>query len=154
MRVYRLEERILSAQATILATSFGALVLAALFSERRMHELAILERERRLEEALRAGRVMTFDWEVRTGMIQLSQNATEILGLGSEQSLSAANMMRQIHPDDRAMVAARLNAAVLSERSHSMTFRFLRPDGRGEVWLERVAVTTLTWRESPYASMV
>ncbi|MBR1154341.1 ATP-binding protein [Bradyrhizobium sp. JYMT SZCCT0428] len=136
-----LGERILSAQATILATSFGALVLAALFSERRMHELAILERERRLEEALRAGRVMTFDWEVRTGMIQLSQNATEILGLGSEPSLSAANMMRQIHPDDRAMVAARLNAAGLSERSHSMTFRFLRPDGHGEVWLERVAVT-------------
>jgi hypothetical protein len=45
----------LSAQATILATSFGALVLAALFSERRTHERAILERERRLEEALRAG---------------------------------------------------------------------------------------------------
>ena len=40
-----LEERILSAQATILATSFGALVLAALFSERRIHELAIIERE-------------------------------------------------------------------------------------------------------------
>ena len=30
-----IEERVLSAQATILATSFGALVLAALFSERR-----------------------------------------------------------------------------------------------------------------------
>ena len=42
-----LEERILSAQATILATSFGGLVLAALFSERRTHELAILEREHR-----------------------------------------------------------------------------------------------------------
>ena len=52
-----LEERVLSAQATILATSFGALVLAALFSERRTHELALLERELRLEEALRAGGV-------------------------------------------------------------------------------------------------
>jgi signal transduction histidine kinase/CheY-like chemotaxis protein len=27
------------------------------------------------------------------------------------------------------------------EHSHSMTFRFLRPDGRGEVWLEQIAVT-------------
>ena len=60
-----LEERVLSAQATILATSFGALVLAALFSERRTHELAILEREQRLEEALRAGGVITFDWDLR-----------------------------------------------------------------------------------------
>jgi len=136
-----LEERILSGQATILAISFGALVLSALFSERRVYERAILEREQRLEEALRAGRVMTFDWDVRTGLIQLSQNATEILGLGSKPSISAADMMKQIHLDDRAMVATRLNAAGLNERSHSMTFRFLRPDGRGEVWLERVAVT-------------
>src|SRR5262249_52236642 len=49
-----IEERILTAQATILAVSFGGLVLAALFSERRRHEQALLERERRLEEALRA----------------------------------------------------------------------------------------------------
>jgi integral membrane sensor domain MASE1 len=48
------DERILSAQATILAVSFGGLVLAALFSERRRHEHALLEREKRLEEALRA----------------------------------------------------------------------------------------------------
>jgi len=46
---------------TILAISRGALVLAALFSERRR---AILERETRLQEALRAGRVIAFDWDV------------------------------------------------------------------------------------------
>jgi hypothetical protein len=34
-----------------------------------------------------------------------------------------------------------LNVARQDEHSHSMTFRFLRPDGRGEVWLEQVAVT-------------
>ena len=136
-----LEERVLSAQATILATSFGALVLAALFSERRTHELAILEREQRLEEALRAGGVITFDWDLRIGLIRLSQNAAEILGLGPKQSLSSAEWVRQIHPDDRPSVTTRLNIARLDEHSHSMTFRFLRPDGRGEVWLEQVAVT-------------
>jgi PAS domain S-box-containing protein len=136
-----LEERILSAQATILATSFGALVLAALFSERRTHELAILERERRLEEALRTGGVITFDWDLRLSLIQLSQNADEILGLGPKQSLSSAEWLKKIHPDDRTSVTARLNIARPDERSHSMTFRFLRPDGRGEVWLEQVAVT-------------
>src|SRR6266850_2361093 len=136
-----LEERILSAQATILATSFGALVLAALFSERRIHEFAILEREHRLEEALRAGGVITFDWDVRIGLIRLSQNAAEILGLGPRQSLSSAEWVRQIHPDDRPSVTTRLNMARPDEHSHSMTFRFLRPDGRGEVWLEQIAVT-------------
>ena len=47
------DQRILSAQATILAVSFGGLVLAALFSERRRHEQALLEREKLLEGALR-----------------------------------------------------------------------------------------------------
>jgi len=44
-------DRVLGAQATILAISLGALVLAALFSERRLHESAILERETRLHDA-------------------------------------------------------------------------------------------------------
>jgi signal transduction histidine kinase/CheY-like chemotaxis protein len=136
-----LEERVLSAQATILATSFGALVLAALFSERRLHEDAILERERRLEEALRAGRVITFDWNLQTGLIGLSPNAAEILGLGPQPSLSSAEWMKCIHPDDRPSVTAGLSAARLDDLSHSMTFRFLRPDERGEVWLEQVAIT-------------
>lgn len=50
-----IEQRVLAAQATILAISLGALVLAALFSERRLHESVLLEREARLQDALRAG---------------------------------------------------------------------------------------------------
>jgi len=136
---FPVEERILSAQATILATSFGALVLAALFSERRMQELAIVEREQRLEEALRAGGVITFDLDLCAGLIRLSPNAAEILGLGTKQSLTSAEWVERIHPDDRPSVAARLNTANADDRSHAMTFRFRRPDER-EVWLEQVTV--------------
>ncbi len=143
-----IEERILSAQATILATSFGALVLAALFSERRIHELEILERERRLEEALRAGGVIAFDWDLRTGLIQLSANATEILGIGPKRPVSSAELVRHVHPDDRPSVTSHLNASP-DERADSTTFRFLRPDGRGEVWLEQVAVTHLNSAGKP-----
>ncbi len=49
-----IEDRVLTAQATILAITLGALVLAALFSERRLHHHAILERESRLQGALEA----------------------------------------------------------------------------------------------------
>ena len=144
-----LEERVLSAQATILATSFGALILAALFSERRTHELALLERELRLEEALRAGDVITFDWDLRAELVRLSQNATEILGLGPGESLSSEEWIGQIHPDDRPSVRARLSTAGPDEHPRSMTFRFLRPDGRGEVWLEQVAVTHFDSKGKP-----
>ena len=130
-----IEERILSAQATILATSFGALVLAALFSERRLHESTILERERRLEEALRAGGVMSFDWNVAAGGVRHSQNAEQIIGLKSSQPLDSAAWLEQIHPDDRLQVMECINCARPDKPSHAVTFRYLRPDGAGEVWL-------------------
>ena len=136
-----IEERILSAQATILATSFGALVLAALFSERRLHESTILERERRLEEALRAGGVMSFDWNVAAGQVRHSQNAEQILGLKSSQPLDSAAWLEQIHPDDRLQVTECINCARPNKPSHAVEFRYLRPDGTGDVWLEQIAVT-------------
>src|SRR6516225_4227836 len=113
-----IEERILSAQATILATSFGALVLAALFSERRLHESTILERERRLDQALRAGGVTTFDWNVATGQVRHSQNAEQILGLQSSRPLDSAAWLEQIHLDDRPQVMECINRARPDAPSH------------------------------------
>ncbi|MBR0774085.1 MASE1 domain-containing protein [Bradyrhizobium diazoefficiens] len=136
-----IDERILSAQAAILAVSFGGLVLAALFSERRLHEVALVERERRLEEALRAGGVMTLDWSVAEDRIRYSQNAEQILGVGSGQVLGSAEWFEQIHPDDRERVMACVNDTLPHKASHAVTFRYLRPDGAGEVWLEQIAVT-------------
>jgi len=132
------EERVLSAQATILATSFGGLVLAALFSERRRHEAAIIERDERLQEALRAGGVIAFNWDLATDEVRHSENATQILGAGSNLALSGAEWLRRVHPEDRPRVTA--STAHPNLPSQSVTFRYVRPDG-DEVWLEQIAVT-------------
>jgi PAS domain S-box-containing protein len=134
-----IEQRVLGAQATILAISLGALVLAALFSERRLHESAILERETRLQEALRAGSVMAFDWDVSADEIRFSQNATEILGLNSQQVLRGTEWIKQVHHEDRQRVVSSLERAGPDQPSHSLAFRYRRPDG-GEVWLEQIAI--------------
>jgi len=134
-----IEQRVLGAQAAILAISLGALVLAALFSERRLHESAILEREARLQEALRAGRVIALDWDVSTDEVRYSQNATEILGLRSQQVLSGAEWLEHIHPEDQPRVASCLDGARPDQPSRSISFRYGRPDG-GEVWLEQIAI--------------
>src|SRR5258706_538105 len=94
-----MDQRILYAQATILAISFGALIIAALFSERRLHEIALLEREARLQDALRAGGVLAFDWELPADEVRHSQNATQTLGIESNQVLSSAEWLEQHHPD-------------------------------------------------------
>jgi PAS domain S-box-containing protein len=126
-------ERVLGAQATILAISLGALVLAALFSERRLHET-------RLQDALRAGSVMAFDWDMSADEVRFSQNAPDILGLHPERVLSGTEWLKQIHPEDRPLMASCLDSARQDQSSHSVVFRYRRPDG-GEVWLEQIAIT-------------
>jgi PAS domain S-box-containing protein len=133
------EQRVLGAQATILAISLGSLVLAALFSERRLHESAILEREARLQGALRAGSVMAFDWDMSADEIRFSQNATDILGLDAQQVVSGTEWLKHIHPEDQPRVAFCLEGARPEQPSISISFRYRRPD-RGEVWLEQIAI--------------
>jgi PAS domain S-box-containing protein len=132
-------ERVLQAQATILAISLGSLVLGALFSERRLHESAILEREARLQAALRAGSVVAFDWDVPADEIRFSQNATDILGLPAQQVLSGTEWLKHIHPEDQPRVALCLDGSRPEQPSISISFRYRRPDG-GEVWLEQIAI--------------
>jgi PAS domain S-box-containing protein len=134
-----IDQRILYAQATILAISFGALIIAALFSERRLHEIALLEREARLQDALRAGGVLAFDWELPADEVRHSQNATQTLGIESNQVLSSAEWLEQIHPDDRPGVMACLHGVRPENPSYSTTFRYMRRDGDREVWLEQIA---------------
>src|SRR6516165_9700389 len=129
------DERILSAQASILAISFGALVLTALFSERRLQKITLLERETRLQEALRAGGVIAFEWDLAADQVRHSQNAALILGFRSKDFLSGSEMLGQVHPDDRAHVTAGIHGITPSKPSYSVTFRYRRGDSDSEVWL-------------------
>ncbi len=91
------EQRIQSAQASILAIWFGALTLTALFNERRLQAIALLDREARLQEALRAGGVMAFEWDLAADQVRHSQNAVPIIGFGSNDVVSGTEMLGQVH---------------------------------------------------------
>jgi PAS domain S-box-containing protein len=132
-------QRIQSAEASILAISFGALILTALFSERRLQAVALLDREARLQEALRAGGVMAFEWDLDADQVRHSQNAVQILGLGSKDVVSGPEMLEQVHPDDRPHVTACVRGVNRDKPSYSMTFRYQQAHGDSNVWLEQVA---------------
>jgi PAS domain S-box-containing protein len=131
-------DRITGAQAAILGFTLSAYVLAALFAERRQHEAVLEESEARLQEALTAGAVTAFEWDPRSGLSQRSENAAQILGFGPRQSLTAAQFLARVHPDDRACFKALVGRVRVDSPSYSVTFRFIRPDGR-EVWLEETS---------------
>jgi PAS domain S-box-containing protein len=144
-----LEQRIRSAQASILGISFGALVLTALFSERRLHGIALRDREARLQEALRAGGVMAFEWDLAADLVRHSQNAVPILGFGSKDVVSGSELLGRVHPDDRPDVTACLHGISPAKPSYSVTFRYQRADGASEAWLEQVATAQFDANGSP-----
>jgi len=131
-------DRILAAQAGILAVSLCAFVLASLFAERRQHERVFMESEARLQEALTAGAVTAFEWDVLTGASRRSKNAAQILGFDPQQPLTAAGFLERVHPDDRDRFKAHIRGVKPDRSSYALTFRFVRPDGQ-EVWLEETS---------------
>jgi PAS domain S-box-containing protein len=131
-------DRVLAARAGILAVALCAYVLAALFAERRRHEAALAESEARLQEALTAGAVTTFVWDVGTRSSQRSANAAQILGFGPRQTFTPSNFLSRVHPDDRERFKALVRGVIPERPAYSVTFRFKHPDGR-EVWLEETA---------------
>lgn len=131
-------DRILGAQAGILTTSLCALVLAALFAERRQQEAALSEGAARLEEALAAGAVMAFEWDAHTNLSHHSENAAKLLGYDPQEPLTKARFLELIHPDDRARFKAHVKSVRPDKPSYAVEFRVMRPDGQ-EMWLEETA---------------
>jgi PAS domain S-box-containing protein len=126
------------AQTSIVTFTLYAYVLAALFAERRQHEAALEESGARLQEALTAGAVIAFEWDPRDDLPRRSKNAAQILGFGPRQPFIPAQFLACVHPDDRARFKALISSVSVDNPSYSVTFRFIRPDGR-EVWLEEAA---------------
>jgi PAS domain S-box-containing protein len=133
-----IRERVLTAQAIILATSLAALILAALFAERRRHEAIVVENEARLQGAMRIGGVMAFDWMVREGTTQRSENAAQMMGYDPDRPFPAATFLQQIHPDDQERFKAHLHDVSPENPAYVVSFRYLHPNGQ-EVWFEETA---------------
>ena len=130
-----MDDRILGAQSSILGVAICAFVLAALFAERRQHEAVLEESEARLQEALAAGAVTAFEWDVRTDLSRHSENVAQVLGFDPQQTVSGSSFLTRVHPDDRARFKALVRGVRPDGPSYAVTFRFIRPDGR-EMWLE------------------
>jgi PAS domain S-box-containing protein len=131
-------DRVLTARAGILAVALCAYVLAALFAERRQQGAALAESEARLQEALMAGAVTTFVWDVGTGFSQRSTNAAQILGFDPRQPFSSMSFLGRVHPDDRERFRMLVRGVSREQPAYTASFRFKHADGR-ELWLEEIA---------------
>jgi len=131
-------DRITGAQAAILIVALCTYFLAALFAERRQHASALEESKALLQEALTAGAVMVFECNFLSGQVRSSENAAQILGFDPQQTLTTAQFLAQIHPEDLAQFKEHHDRTRVDRHADPIAFRFIRPDGR-EVWLEKIS---------------
>jgi signal transduction histidine kinase len=105
--VLPLDDRILQAQAVILVVTLGAFVLAALFSERRQHEIVLMNGEARLARANkmlqreRDNKLMNLGAAISAISHELKQPLTAIVTKGS----AARRFLERTPPDVRRVRA-------------------------------------------------
>jgi PAS domain S-box-containing protein len=106
--------------------------------DRPLGEAVLEESEARLQEALATRAVIAFVCDLRSGLARHSRNAAQIRGLGRRQTLTVAEFLRRIHPDDPARFEAHHRRLRVDSPADRVAFRFIRPDG-SEVWLEKTS---------------
>ncbi len=100
---FPIDERILAAQASILAVSLCAFVLAALFAERRQHEAVLVESGTQLQKALTELRLLYENAPIGLAFLspdcryqQINRHLTEICGISVADHIGP-----RIHIDHR-----------------------------------------------------
>ena len=114
----------------------GAVLVFRDVTERRKGLLAIQESQQRLELALEAGRMGTWEWEIGTGKVTWSAGLEQIHGLepGAFQG-GFEDFQKDIHPADRERVLAAVQSALAGRTDYRMEYRIVRPDG-AVAWVE------------------
>jgi PAS domain S-box-containing protein len=91
---------------------------------------ASLESEERLRLALDAGRMGTWEWDLRTGGMSWSEGLERIFGLAPGAFGGTLEAFRKaVHAEDRDLVARALEEAARGGRETHLEFRILHPDG-------------------------
>jgi PAS domain S-box-containing protein len=139
---------------SLYTSGFGFLVLAVLMSigmgiEIRERSLAVesttgelrstvdrLKRsEERLQRAMDAGNVGTWEWDILTNRFSWSKGAEKIFGTDSGSFKGTYEAYRAlVHPDDLASLDRTVKRAMEQEGSFSVEYRMSRPEGESR-WL-------------------
>ncbi len=96
----------------------------------------IKEYDERLRLALHAGRMGTWDWDLRTNVIQIDAGETELTGLGKKRNgITPEQFLERIHREDREQSRNVLRKSIEDGTPYEHSFRMYVP-GKGYRWLQ------------------
>ncbi len=95
------------------------------------HALLASDADARLQLALEVANMATYDWDMVTGLVVRSANASSMLGVQHEGPTATRDeFLARVHPDDRTRVLEVEHAAALQPpHLFDAEYRIVRPDG-------------------------
>ncbi|MEO7415365.1 MAG: PAS domain-containing protein [Opitutaceae bacterium] len=105
-------------------------------SDRVKGDLELAAMRKRLESALLAGNVGTYEWDVVTDRLHGDRNFVRMFGVSVDESGSApiASFLNAVHPDDRERVVQSVQRSLETGENYQEDYRVVHPTG-GEVWV-------------------
>ncbi|MBW6425230.1 response regulator [Rhizobium sp. XQZ8] len=115
-------------------TTFISVARSAMRARRRQYEAsarmeALDEGERRLETALEAGRLGTWELDLGTRVLTTSSTFRRILGCSPQDDLTYDDLIKAIHPDDVTRMQEAVRNAFETGVDYAISYRVIWPDG-------------------------
>jgi PAS domain S-box-containing protein len=97
----------------------------------------------RLLAALNAAKMVSWEWDVQSDQLIVSDSATEVFGLSPGEVLRNSRQgFALVHPDDAERHRALVESAIAAKGSWHSEFRIVRPRDGQVAWLEERGMTT------------
>jgi len=125
----------ISASVSPIRDAYGDVVGASSIkrdvTERKQAAEALLRSQERLNLALKAARMGTWQWDVASNTLSWDEGLHQLYGLESGQQVTQyEDFIQRVHQDDRAFVAASVHRALEGGGGLDYEFRIVLPDGR------------------------
>lgn len=105
-------------------------------SERKRAELKLRTSEERLRLALEAVQMSTWDWNILTNQVTLSDEYNQLFGLNSGNfEGTCITFLSCVYPEDRKLVVQAITRSIKKRIGYDQEFRIVKPD-RSIRWLE------------------
>src|SRR5215475_5146479 len=121
-----LADRILAAQTYATAGTLLALILSALFAERRRTEETLKQSKDRLQLAIDGGKLGTFSADLRTGKLECDVRTAVIHGHNTPPT-TIKESRRFVHRDDLVWIDNAMRQASRGEGTWNAEYRVLHP---------------------------
>ncbi len=123
---------VVAAQAFLLVTSLWALTLAVVMHQQRLARTSAQDSERRMRDAIAAGRGFTFDYDPQRDHVRRADPDHILAPFNDEPGSS---FFERLLPDDRQRLIDLVTSLTPARPTYEATYGSRRPDGR-VVWLQ------------------